>query len=99
MQFLGGFEGVFQPYLRDLKNAFHIFNIALNLGCQIFRGLNSTRIQRAGKGAGQSACYPRHHMVQGGRVVGPFQLFTVFILVKIPNTAVNAEMDGLIKSL
>jgi hypothetical protein len=68
------------------------------LGCQVFGSFYSTRIQRAGKGAGQSAGYSRHHMIQGGRVVGSFQLSAVFILVKIPNAAVDAKVDGLVKA-
>jgi hypothetical protein len=98
LQFFGGFERIFQPYFRNFEYAVHIFDITFDFGCQVFSGFNSARIQRAGKRAGQSACYSRYHMIQGSRVVRSLQFSAVFVLVKIPYTAVDAEMNGLVKS-
>ena len=59
-QSLGGFECVFYADARDFEHTVHIFNIALDIGCQVFGRFYSARIQRAGKGAGQSPGNARH---------------------------------------
>jgi hypothetical protein len=98
MQFCGGFERICYPYPRYFEHTVHILHITFDIGCQIFGRLYAARIQRAGKCAGQSPRDSRHHVIEGGRVIGSFQLFTVFVLVKIPDAAVDAEMDGLVKA-
>jgi hypothetical protein len=60
---------------------------------QIFFGLDASRIQRARQGAGQSPAYAGNHIVQCGRIFGTFDLASVFILVKVLDAPVDAEMD------
>jgi len=98
VQFFGGFERVFYSYSRNFEHPVHILHFTFNIGFQVFGGLYSARIQRAGKRAGESPGNSRHHIIQGGWVVGPFNFSAVFVLVKIPDAAVNAEMNGLVKA-
>jgi hypothetical protein len=65
------------------------------MGDQVFFGLDAPRIQRARKGAGQSAAYAGDHIVQCGREFGTFDLASVLFLVEVLDAPVDPEVDRL----
>ncbi len=88
-----------QSNRRDLQNAVHVFNVALDVGRQVFRRLDSPHIQCGREGAGQSPGDAGDHVVQRGRVFRANDLPSVLLLIEAFDSAVDAEVNGLLEVL
>jgi hypothetical protein len=61
--------------------------------------LDSPRVQRGGKSAGQSTGYPADDVIERSRIFGPRKVPAVFFLVEVPDSTMNPKMNRFIKPL
>lgn len=86
-------HSVNQADFGDSKNTLDIFDVSFHIGNQVLSGLNSSRIQRGGKSAGQSAGYSADDVIKRGRIFRAGLVSTVLLFVKMPDSTVNPKMN------
>lgn len=92
-RFMGDLELITQMDSSDSQYTIDVFYIPIDFGPQVFRRVNSPRLQRGTQGSGQSSCNPGHDVIQGGQILWSFDSSPVFFLIEVLYAAMDAEMD------